>query len=713
MKNFKRLLSALLAAVMLMSMAAALAGCELFVEKLEGCTVSVTSEGGKVMADIGVYIYKDEAKTDLVEFVKTDDKGVATFTLPVPVGSRIVLDNLPAGYVAEESYTVETVQTDIVVNIQLQEQMGKIALGDVMFDFTVTDVEGTEYTLSKLLETKKAVVLNLWYTNCQPCQAEFPYLIKAYKYYADDIALLAIDPEGDSAEDIAAFATEYGFTFPAIEGEEGWTQVLSNLAYPTTIVIDRFGTVGMIHTGSVDRAKIFKDVFAYFTSDDYVQSTVEHILDVETPAAVGELENPQEIAGVMEFEVTVPADEEYYCNLFRASGMDLTVESDALKLTCGNQVYESAEGVLKMQLPISNDPSTPLTLCFTNTGAEAQTYKVVLTYPEGHMENPKALELGKATVDVAEGNSQGFFLSFTATEKGDLTLKNLKKDKGYDVVLYNLTTSVQKTLAENAVTENKKTELRLFVEEGDQVQIQVVAVPGKDGSYPAVSVSFTSSMEEPAPNYEGTLSNPDEPVEQYGFNSFSIDLAAGEKKLVYMIRTINDATLSTSDKYAYVVYNGKTYKPANGVICIPLSSKDTTTAIVLEIGNAGIEDKTFKVNFYFAAGTRENPIKLKDGENTIKCASGNDQGTFYSYKAGSSGTLTLDVTGINPSNVVCGISISDMQTYPNVVALEEGSTTVSIYLPAGAKAEIIFSTKDAKKEWKIPAAEITVNATFE
>ena len=48
-----------------------------------------------------------------------------------------------------------------------------------------------------------------------------------------------------------------------------------------------------------------------------------------------------------------------------------------------------------------------------------------------------------------------------------------------------------------------------------------------------------------------------------------------------------------------------------------------------------------------------------------------------------------------------------------LVSLLLAMVTVSIELPAGAKAEITFTTKDPVKEWKIPAAEITVNATFQ
>ena len=143
-----------------------------------------------------------------------------------------------------------------------------------------------------------------------------------------------------------------------------------------------------------------------------------------------------------------------------------------------------------------------------------------------------------------------------------------------------------------------------------------------------------------------------------------------------------------------------------------MESEGSFTPLELEIGNSGTSTKTFDVVFQFAEGTRENPGELKTGNNTIECASGNDQGTFYTFEATKAGTLTLEVKSIDPSSVILSIIISDMQEIPTVVELEEGSTSLSIDLPAGAVAEITFSTADPDKEWKIPAAEIVVNATF-
>ena len=74
--------------------------------------------------------------------------------------------------------------------------------------------------------------------------------------------------------------------------------------------------------------------------------------------------------------------------------------------------------------------------------------------------------------------------------------------------------------------------------------------------------------------------------------------------------------------------------------------------------------------------------------------------------------LALTISGISPSNVLVGISVSDMASIPTVVELQEGETTLTIELKANVEAEIIFTTADPDREWKIPKAEFTITATY-
>lgn len=153
--------------------------------------------------------------------------------------------------------------------------------GDVFADMTVTTPEGTTYKISEILKEKKAVVLNFWYINCGPCQMEFPYMEDAYEKYQDDIEILAINPYDGTDETVADFQKKFELTFPMAVGEEEWAQYMELSAYPTTVVIDRYGIVSFKHTGMITTVEEFEKLFGFFTAEDYEQTIIKNIDDIE------------------------------------------------------------------------------------------------------------------------------------------------------------------------------------------------------------------------------------------------------------------------------------------------------------------------------------------------------------------------------------------------------------------------------------------------
>lgn len=248
-------------------------------------TVSVRSAGGALFEDAGIRIFADEDLTDLVWAADLDENGNTSFTGTEGSTYFAVLENIPDGYTLRESYIIDNSETEILLESALlpESALGErtFKAGDVFCDFTVTDSKGITYTLSELLETKKAVVLNFWFLNCGPCKMEFPYLEEAYADCSSAIEVLAINPvDGDEAA-ISAFAEENSLTFPMAKGEIKWEKAFGISAYPTTVVIDRYGTVAMMHTGYLTSKEDFTKIFDYFTADDYTQSVIRNLSDIE------------------------------------------------------------------------------------------------------------------------------------------------------------------------------------------------------------------------------------------------------------------------------------------------------------------------------------------------------------------------------------------------------------------------------------------------
>ena len=254
-------------------------------------SVTVQTEGGMPLEGIRVHVYDREEPTDLVWAAMTDENGTVTFQTDNAAMDAVVTE-LPRGFEAQERYALDGENTVLSVKTALLNGVLTdyvFTRGDMMCDFTVTAGDPSvtssalaeNYTLSELLKTKKAVVLNFWFEGCSPCRAEFPYLENAYKKYAEDIEVLAINPYDGTAQSVMTYAANLGLTFPVIKGEGYWQSSLNLTAFPTTVVIDRYGMIAMVHTGAVTEVGVFEKLFAFFTAEDYVQQIVRNLSDLD------------------------------------------------------------------------------------------------------------------------------------------------------------------------------------------------------------------------------------------------------------------------------------------------------------------------------------------------------------------------------------------------------------------------------------------------
>lgn len=157
----------------------------------------------------------------------------------------------------------------------VEEQVTGTGLGDRIADFTVTTFDGKTLALSGILENKKLVLINIWATWCGPCKMEFPVMEEVYREYGDHVEILAIsgDPS-DTDKKIGEVAAELGLTFPMGRDSAGLAERFSVAAFPTTIVVDRFGTICLVEAGAQTAADNFRNLFDAFTGEDYTESVV-------------------------------------------------------------------------------------------------------------------------------------------------------------------------------------------------------------------------------------------------------------------------------------------------------------------------------------------------------------------------------------------------------------------------------------------------------
>lgn len=175
-------------------------------------------------------------------------------------------------------------------------------VGDKIKDFTITTFDGKTLTLSEVLKEKEMVLINLWATWCPPCRAEFPYLEEAYEQYKDKIEVLALSCEETDTDDVLSeFAQTMGLTFPIAQDTPKLAKLFGVTGIPTSIAIDRFGTICFIESGSQPSADAFSRLFDAFLGDGYTESVlldaVPKMLPNVTPAESADLADALNVEG--------------------------------------------------------------------------------------------------------------------------------------------------------------------------------------------------------------------------------------------------------------------------------------------------------------------------------------------------------------------------------------------------------------------------------
>lgn len=129
----------------------------------------------------------------------------------------------------------------------------KICFKDLAFpEFEIKSLEGDLVNLETFKD--KVVVLNFWFTACPPCINEIPDLNAIYDLF-DPSEVLFFAPSTDDPETIIQFQKQYLKIKSTILPNATHlfrNTLASKSGFPTTIIIDRDGTIKHYFSGAVE-----------------------------------------------------------------------------------------------------------------------------------------------------------------------------------------------------------------------------------------------------------------------------------------------------------------------------------------------------------------------------------------------------------------------------------------------------------------------------
>lgn len=140
-----------------------------------------------------------------------------------------------------------------------------VAPGQPAPNFELMTLEGETAVLDEY--AGDVVLINFWATWCPPCKAEMPAINAFYEANQEKgLMVLGVNAQEDRAT-VSQFIETNGFTFPILLDSVGdVARQFQVNSYPTTIIVDRNGTIQTIHNGLITAEQLETMVTPYLES---------------------------------------------------------------------------------------------------------------------------------------------------------------------------------------------------------------------------------------------------------------------------------------------------------------------------------------------------------------------------------------------------------------------------------------------------------------
>ena len=129
-----------------------------------------------------------------------------------------------------------------------------LLLGSQLPAIKLETVEGQEVSTQSLLN--KPLIINVWYSTCEPCRRELPALANADMQYRNLVRFVGVNIK-DSATVAREFAAQYGVEFELLLDKNGlFISQLGIATAPVTLAIDQQGVIVGQKAGEISASEL-------------------------------------------------------------------------------------------------------------------------------------------------------------------------------------------------------------------------------------------------------------------------------------------------------------------------------------------------------------------------------------------------------------------------------------------------------------------------
>ncbi len=246
-------------------------------------SVKVLSKGGLIFKEQSLFVDKG---TTQITSGWTDENGVFTFTAE-PDTYTVSAAAIPEGYSYEPLNLTADVNegelvlySEVITSAPVSGQ--RYVMGDIIHNYSFTtpyELNGSVWnkSVAEILADKEVLLINNWGTGCTYCVQEMPAMQEIYEKYSDKIEIVAVSNYTNPIDNDSAIINYYaknGYTFPMMRDTNGFSTKFGLSAWPTTVVIDRYGAIARIEVGAVTSSEVFERLILKYIGEDYVQSFI-------------------------------------------------------------------------------------------------------------------------------------------------------------------------------------------------------------------------------------------------------------------------------------------------------------------------------------------------------------------------------------------------------------------------------------------------------
>jgi len=136
-------------------------------------------------------------------------------------------------------------------------------VGKQLPDVDVTDLDGNTIALHSFIGSP--IILNFWYSTCEPCRREIPAFAQAQQTNSD-VQFIGLNMN-DTPEMARAFGEKYGINYPIVFDQSGTViRKLGVATAPSTLFIDSNGNIVDQVAGEISSDKLASLITQWFAS---------------------------------------------------------------------------------------------------------------------------------------------------------------------------------------------------------------------------------------------------------------------------------------------------------------------------------------------------------------------------------------------------------------------------------------------------------------